>query len=108
MTRTYTHELNQEVQTISGWYELHKEERIELMGKGSLYVVGHAVVDSSCCGIGGCHYAVVPGSIVSWKSGTNEAGLFTSVVEPIRDEEVQEELHKILTEKEGVSQVLFW
>jgi hypothetical protein len=108
VTKTYTHELNQEVQTISGWYELHKEERIELVGEEILYVVGNAVVDSSCCGIGGCHYAVVPGSIVSWKSGTNEAGLFTSVVEPIKDEKVREELQKILTEKEGVSQVLFW
>jgi len=39
MTRTYTHELNQEVQTISGWYELHKEERIELGGEEILYVV---------------------------------------------------------------------
>jgi len=108
MTRKYTHELNQEVQTISGWYKLYKEERIGLMGKEFLYLVGDGVVESSCCGIWGCHYAVVPGSIVSWKSGTNEEGLFTSVVEPIEDEKVQEQLRKILSEKEGVSQVQFW
>jgi len=108
MTRTYTHELNREIQTFSGWYKLHKEERIGLMGREFLYVVGDAVVESSCCGVGGCRYAVVPGSIVSWKSGTNEEGLFTSVVEPIRDEEVQEELRKIVSEREEVSQVQFW
>jgi hypothetical protein len=108
MTRKYTHELNQEVQSISGWYKLYKEERIELMGKEFLYLVGDGVVESSCCGTGGCHYAVVPGSIVSWKSETNEEGLFTSVVEPIRDEKLQAELRKILSKKEGVSQVQFW
>jgi hypothetical protein len=45
---------------------------------------------------------------VSWKSETNEEGLFTSVVEPIRDEKLQAELRKILSKKEGVSQVQFW
>ena len=64
MTREYTHELNREVQSISGWYKLYKEEKIELMGKEVLYVVGDGVVESSCCGTGGCCYAVVPGFIV--------------------------------------------
>jgi len=108
MPKKYTHELNKEIRTISGWYRLYKEQRIKHKGTEFLYLVGHGVVESSCCGVGGCRYAVVLGSVVSWKSGTNEEGLFTSVVEPIRDARVRGDLLKILSKKEGVSQVQFW
>jgi len=109
MKRQYIHEeLNKEIQSISGWYELQKEDRIEYDGKEFIYLVGSGVVDSSCCGVGGCIYAVVPGSIVSWKSGTNEDGLFISEVEPVADEKVKDDLRKILFQKEGVNQIQFW
>lgn len=108
MTRRYTHELNKEVQSISGWYRLYKEERVTHRGREYLYLVGDGVVESSCCGTGGCRYAVVPGSVVSWKSGTNEEGLFTSVVEPVTDKGLQDELREIVSREDGVSQVQFW
>jgi len=108
MPRKYTHELNKEVQSISGWYRLYKEGRIGYKGTEFLYLVGDGVVESSCCGSGGCRYAVVPGFIVSWKSGANEEGLFTSVIEPIRDARVREDIQMILSKKEGISQVQFW
>jgi hypothetical protein len=53
MIREYTHELNREVRSISGGYELEREEKFDMHGKEVLYVVGNAVVDSSCCGVGG-------------------------------------------------------
>jgi len=52
--REYTHELNKEIRSISGGYELEMEGELEIYGKEVLYVVGNAVVDSSCCGMGGC------------------------------------------------------
>jgi hypothetical protein len=108
MTKQYVHELNKEVRSIAGWYELCKEERIGHRGKEFLYLVGNGVVDSSCCGVGGCRYAIVPGSVVSWKSETNEEGLTTSVVEPVRDEGLRNELREIVSKREGVTQVQFW
>jgi len=108
MTKEYVHELNKEIQTISGWYVLHKEVRFEHMGREFLYLVGSACVDSSCCGTGGCYYAVVPGSVVSWKSGTSETGLPVSVVEPVRDDQAKADLENMIIKKEGVSQVQFW
>jgi hypothetical protein len=89
MTRTFTHNLMKEVQSISGWYQLDKEEKLEHGGKEYLYLVGNGVVDSSCCGVGGCFYAVVPGAILSWKSDTNEEGVETSELEPVADEETR-------------------
>lgn len=108
MLKTYTHETIKEVESISGWYRLEKEEKLELRDKTYLYLIGIGVVDSSCCGLGGCRYAVVPGSIVNWKSGTNENGEEITSVELVHDENIRKELSAILSEKEKVSQVQFW
>ena len=108
MRETYTHALGENVVSIAGRYNLEKEEKIEHNGREILYVNGQAMVDSSCCGPGGCRYAVVPGFIVSWKSGINEQGIPTSVIEPIRDEETKKELIELIKNGERVSQVQFW
>ena len=108
MLKTYTHEIVKEVESISGWYRLEREEKLELGGKTYLYLIGIGVVDSSCCGMGGCRYAIVPGSIVNWKSGKNQEGLDLTSVEPVHDDKIRKELSAILSEKEKVSQVQFW
>ncbi len=108
MVRKYTHELKGEVLSISGRYELEREERLWCAGREVLYVVGSAVVDSSCCGYGGCRYAVVPGFVLSWESGRNQEGLPTSEVEPITDASLKEEIRRLIEEREQVSQVQFW
>ena len=108
MYRTYSHQLGEEVQSISGWYRLHTEGRISFQGKEFLYVVGDGVVDSSCCGVGGCRYAIVPGRIVRWMSETNEEGVVTSQVEPVSDRRTREELARLISTKEAVTQVQFW
>ena len=108
MLKTYTHETIKEVESISGWYRLEKEEKLELRDKSYLYLIGTGVVDTSCCGEGGCRYAVVPGSIVNWKSEKNQNGLAITSVEPVHDEKIRRELSTILSEKEKVSQVQFW
>jgi len=108
MTVKNTHDYENEVQSISGWYEITKEDKIEFNGKEFLYLVGNGVVDSSCCGVGGCFYAVIPGSIVSWKSEKNEEGKFVSILETVKDNESRNALRKLLTKNEGVTQVQFW
>jgi len=108
MEKIYTHENIKEVESISGWYRMEKEETLELQDKTYLYLVGIGIVDSSCCGEGGCRYAVVPGSILSWKSGKNHKGLVTTSVEPVHDEKIRKELSDILSKREKVSQVQFW
>jgi len=108
MAKVYTHSLGQETLSISGWYEIEKEVTIEHKEGQILYLVGHATVDGSCCGYGGCRYGVVPGFIVNWKSGTNEEGLPISVVEPIKDENLKDEIRGLIEKKERIDQVLFW
>ncbi len=108
MKRGYVHqELNREITAIGGRYALVKEVRLPFRGREVLYLVGYGVVDTSCCGTGGCAYALVEGFILEWKSKTNEDGLAVSQVEPIRDEAIQKEVRRLIEEREVVQQVRF-
>ena len=108
MKREYVHqELNQEITAIGGRYVLVKEARLPFGGREVLYLVGHGVVDTSCCGVGGCAYALVPGFILEWKYETNEGGLAVSRVEPMRDEATRKEVRRLIKERETVQQVKF-
>jgi hypothetical protein len=109
MIREYLHEpLNQKVDAISGHYVFTKEGRLSYQNREILYLVGYAVIDTSCCGAGGCGFAWVPGYIVSWKSKVNAEGLPISQVEPIEDPEVRKETGDIIQKQEPVNQVQFW
>ncbi len=104
----YVHqELNQEITAIGGYYVLVKEARLPFHGREVLYLVGHAAFDSTCCGAGGCAYALVPGFVLAWKSKSIEDGLAVSAVEPIRETGVQEQVRRLIEGEEIVQQVTF-
>ena len=107
MIREYTHEIGREVRSISGGYEFEREGNLQIDGRKVLYVVGNAVVDSSCCGVGGCRYALVPGYVRQFKTRQDEQGLWISEVEPIIDMATRQEITRVLKEKEIVQQVQF-
>jgi hypothetical protein len=107
-TQAYAHrELNQEIIAVGGHYVLVKEARLPFHGRDALYLVGHAAFETTCCGAGGCAYALVPGFILEWKAGTNEDGCVVSQVEPIRAYIVQDQVRQLLEKIEGVHQVIF-
>lgn len=70
-------------------------------------MVGGAIVDTSCCGVGGCAYALVPGFVLDWKYRRNEGGLAVSRVEPIRDQAVEGRVRRLIGQAEMVQQVDF-
>jgi hypothetical protein len=72
-----------------------------------LYLVGFATIDSSCCGVGGLAYAVVPGFVVRWHYRRSEDGRPVSAVEPIIDEPLRAEIGRLIQQLEMVSQVKF-
>ena len=107
MIREYTHELGREVRSISGGYELEMEGKLQIDGREVLYVVGNGVVDSSCCGVGGCRYALVPGYVRRFRFRQDERGLWISEVEPVTDGTVRGRITDLLKERELVQQVQF-
>ena len=108
MATEYVHrDLNQEVTAIGGHYVLVKEVRLPFEGREVLYLVGHAAFDTTCCGEGGCAYALVPGFIVNWKGRHDQEGLAVSEVESIHDPDIQQQLQRLIQKQELVQQVTF-
>jgi len=108
-TIKYTHlELDKNVTCVAGYYTPQKEVRLKYDDREVLYVIGRAVIESSCCGLGNWGYALVPGYIVNWQTRKNEAGLPVSEVEPISDEATKNNIRKIIKETENITQIEFW
>ena len=106
--KDYVHpNLNRENEVIAGYYLISKEVRLPFFAREVLYLIGSAVYDNACCGGADCSYALVPGFIVDWKYSESKDGLPVSRVEPVRDKDEQDEIRRIIEEKEVISQVNF-
>jgi len=106
--RDFVHfEIDEEVRAIGGQYTLTKEVRLPFYGREVLYITGYAVFDTSCCGSGGCGYAIVPGFIQEWKIFRDRNNRHVSRVEPIADPQIQKELRNLIQNLEMVQEVRF-
>ena len=104
----YAHrDLDQEVTAIGGHYRFCKEVRITFRGRPVLYLAGYALFDSTCCGVGGCGYALVQGFVENWKVRSDSEGFPISHVEEISEPDVQVELERLIKTREKVQQVVF-
>ena len=110
MKTKYTHlELDKEVVAgMAGYYIPQKEVRLKYDGREVLYVLGRAVIESSCCGTGNWVYAIVPGYIVNWQTAKNDDGLPVSEVEPVQDEQSKESIKRIIETTEEAFPIGFW
>lgn len=99
--------LNQEITAIGGHYVVTEEIRHASEGFDILYTLGYGVMDTTCCGMGGCAYATVFGFVRDWKTAKNEDGYFVSLCEPLRDEQLKEQLRKVVNQHATVQQINF-
>ena len=107
-TRDFAHpRLGQEVTAIGGHYVFGKEIRMPFRTREILYLVGYAVLDSTCCGVGGVAYVLVAGFIQDWKYKKNQTDDAISRIELIRDLSIQKEVSRIIRQKEMVHQIAF-
>ncbi|MGC9325101.1 MAG: hypothetical protein ACP5G0_10195 [Desulfomonilia bacterium] len=98
--------LNEEVNAIGGHYMITRLDRIPHPKGEILYFVGHAVTESSCCGLSGCGYGIVAGHVISFQSGYTADERIISVVDPV-EETFYEEIAKKIAYRDGVTQVHF-
>ena len=109
MTCRFTHpKLGEEIRAIGGGYTFTKELELDLDGRKVLAFIGVGVIDSSCCGTGGCGYALVPGYVVEFKSATDADGTPVSIIEPITDGSIRKQVTSYLKKTEYVMDVRFW
>jgi len=99
--------LGEEVRAVGGSYSLIRECRLAFGGREILYLVGAALFDTSCCGVGGCGYAIVPGFIRDWKIRQTPDGKAVSLVEPIENSAIRKEITEIIIRRDMVQQVQF-
>lgn len=105
----YVHQdLGNEVTALAGYYVPLEEMRLEYRGREFLCVSGISVIENSCCGRGGCSYAIVPGYIVNWQSKKNESGLSITEVEPVTDAAAKKEISEALKRDKFYGSVEFW
>jgi len=100
-------EIGREITAIGGHYVFVKEIRLQHRGREILYFVGYAVLDSGCCGVGGCAYVLAVGFIRQWKYKKDQNDAAISQVEPLRDEMLQKEVRRLIQQQEMVYQVNF-
>ena len=104
----FTHpQLGREVTAIGGPYVFGKEIRMPFHSREVLYFVGYAVLDSTCCGVGGVAYVLVAGFIRQLKYKKNQDDCFVSQIETIADQTIQKEIRSVIQKKEMVYQVTF-
>ena len=99
--------LNQAVTAIGGQYSFMKQGTLSYQGRPILYYVGYALLDTSCCGVGGVSFARVAGFVCDMAYKTNASGALVSRVEPITDKTTQKQIRKVLQDRESVYQVDF-
>ncbi len=102
------HTLGQDIESIAGHYSLEKEGQLPYNGRQVYYYTGCGIIDTSCCGTGGCGFAFVVGYIANWKNGKTDEGNDTSDIEPVTDNEEKQNIRKRLLESAHVQQVNFW
>ena len=108
MPEEYTHMQPEErIESISGHYAMEKEFLVEYGGRQALVILGHTIIDSACCGAGGCRYAFVPGYVLAYRARNNPAGAAVSLVEPVAGHEERGAIEQMINEMEIVQQVLF-
>jgi hypothetical protein len=105
----YTHlPLQKDVEALAGYYTPLKEARLQYQDREVLYIVGQAVIESSCCGTSNYQYVIVPGYIISWQKEKNEAGLPVTEVETISDKTSLREITAAIQDTEHIAQIEFW
>ncbi len=106
--REYVHkDLDETVMAIGGHYRFTDEVRLPVEGGEVLYLKGYALFDATCCGAGGCAYALVYGMVEQWKGTTDKQGFHVSRIRPVADEMRRREITRRIREKEMLQQVQF-
>jgi hypothetical protein len=107
MKMKFTHPvLFEKVTAIGGHYSFVKEGTLSLKDRKILYFVGLGSVDTSCCGVGGCIYAYVPGYIIEDEITYNESGDRISEIAAVEIND-RPDVADILKLSENVTQVIF-
>ena len=101
-------ELGQEVQALAGYYVPQEEHLWLYNGREVIYILGHACVEASCCGVGNWSYVQVPGYLVRKHIRSGETASPISEVELIRNGEDRNSITQSLLKRHPGAQIDIW
>lgn len=108
MRKNFKHfAIGEEIRSAAGGYIVQKEALAKIGEKEILYYTASAFFDTSCCGAGGCGYAIVAGYVTKYQFNQDKNGTLLTEVETVESENEKEEIKKILLDKENLDQVVF-
>jgi hypothetical protein len=106
--KEYIHRKPGEETQVGPWSCRVVEERgISVNGGELLYIIGDALVGSSCVGAGSLRYIQVPGFITRRHFRLDIDGSPVSAVEPVMDDTIRAVIQKTLSERHPGLQVCF-
>ena len=109
MVKEFIHPgLGQEVWTQGGYYIAREEKSLTYNGREVIYILGHAVIEASCCGAGGWSYIQIPGYFLKRKSPDGSGRPDVSEVEPITEEGDRDSIRWILMEEYPGARIEIW
>ena len=104
----FTHPtLDDPVTAIGGHYVMTGEQQIEYQDERLLVFTGHAIFDTTCCGLGGCAYVLVAGFLKGYRCARDDAGRWMSKVRPVADGRLQTRVQAVVSARLAVQQVQF-
>ena len=104
----YVHrELDREVTAIGGHYRFDREVQIAFRGQQVFYLCGYALYDTSCCGLGGCGYALVQGVVERWQYRRDPEGFPITRLTAIDEPDLQRDIGRLIQAREKVQQIVF-
>lgn len=108
MRKNFKHfAIGEEIRSAAGGYIVQKEAVTKIGEKEILYYIASAFFDTSCCGAGGCGYAIVVGYVANYRFNRDKNGTLLTEIETIESENEKEKIKKILLDKEKLDQVVF-
>ena len=101
--------LGEEVQARSGYYVPLEEHILLYKGREVIYTLGHACIESSCCGgTGSWGYVQVPGFLLRKHIHGGGTSPLISEVEIIQDNEDRNNIRQSVSERHPGASVEIW
>ncbi len=103
----YTHDNLEKITAIGGHYRFTDEKILKIDDKKIFYLKGYAIFDTTCCGAGGCSYALVKGIIKEFKYKKNSKNYFVSKLIKIQENPLKDKIIYSIKLSDFVQQVNF-
>ncbi len=108
MTTVIHPEIGEEIRTHGGYYIPREEHLLSYNGREVYYVVGRAVIETSCCGKADWTYIQVQGFARETGDGRPLTASLVEQVEPISDDEDRRKVLRLLLKSYPGARIDIW